>query len=586
MKASIKIILLVSLSASIGLGIGYLLFGKPTIATTEHSHSTTSNSPEVEEVWTCSMHPNVRQAEPGDCPICGMALSLLPENNSSDPLVLEMTPQAVQLANIQTTPVDSKNGSSGKSLRLSGKIQVDERLASSQVAHVPGRIEKLLVTFTGEQVLQGQQLALLYSPELLEAQGELLEALKIADLQPQLVEAARKKLRYWKISEAQIAAIEESGIIQERFPIFANQSGVVLHKKVAVGDYVQKGQILFDFIDLKKVWVLFDAYEKDLASIKIGDPITFSTPALPKQNFQTRITFIDPIIDPQTRVATVRAELKNNKGLLKPEMLVYGNLQKKTTFKDQLLVPKSAVLWTGPRSVVYVKVPDRTIPSFQFREVEIGETWGDAYLVSSGLELGEEVVTYGSFTIDAAAQLNNQASMMNKKVLVKGASTTVVRDYSSTTPSAFQAQLFRVAKSYLFLKEALVISDSTLVNEMAQKVLQDLTQLELSLLTDEARAYAQQQFSALQTHGKKIKALKGLAQQRQEFDYFSQALIAMLQAFGTPEGARLYVQYCPMSFDNTGASWISDASNIRNPYFGDRMLTCGKVEWIIGGEEH
>ena len=150
------------------------------------------------------MHPQIKQNEPGDCPLCGMDLIPLEENTSNDPLVLEMTNEAVKLANIQTSIVGETAGQSGKTIRLSGKVQPDERLASSQVAHVPGRIEKLFVSFTGEQVNKGQKIATLYSPELITAQRELLEALKLQTLNPELVEAARNKLRYWKIENATI----------------------------------------------------------------------------------------------------------------------------------------------------------------------------------------------------------------------------------------------------------------------------------------------------------------------------------------------------------------------------------------------
>ncbi|MEL6837512.1 MAG: efflux RND transporter periplasmic adaptor subunit [Bacteroidota bacterium] len=377
----------------------------------DHQAKEQTSGSDSEDVWTCSMHPNIRQNEPGECPICGMDLTLATDNDSNDPLVLQMTEAAVQLANIQTTIVRREAGTKvTNELRLSGKIQADERLASSQVAQVSGRIEQLYISFTGEQVRAGQKLADIYAPAFIAAQRELLEAKKLAITNPALLEAARTKLRYWKISPEQIASIEDSGEIQEIVGVYASNGGVVTNRRVAVGDFVRQGEPLFDLMGLQRVWVLFDAYEEDLSKLRVGSQISFSTPALPGQTFTAPITFLDPVINPQTRVASLRAELSNTGRKLKPEMLVTGTVALAQTGGGNVLAPKSAVMWTGPRSVVYVKVPDTSVPSFKFREVNLGEAVGSHYQVLSGLEEGEEVVTNGSFVIDAAAQLNNQAT--------------------------------------------------------------------------------------------------------------------------------------------------------------------------------
>jgi len=331
MKSNFKIIITAIIAVVIGLGAGYLIFGNNTDSASSsmetHQHNEEASSSDGEEIWTCSMHPQIQQNEPGDCPLCGMDLIPLEENTSNDPLVLEMTNEAVKLANIQTTIIGETAGQSGKNIRLSGKVQPDERLASSQVAHVPGRIEKLFVSFTGEQVNKGQKIATLYSPELITAQRELLEALKLQSLNPSLVEAARNKLRYWKIGNATIESIEQEGKIQENFTVYADEAGIVTNRRVSVGDYVKQGEPLFDLMNLRKVWVLFDAYEEDLANISVGDRIEFTTPSLPNRTFKTTVTFIDPIINPTTRVASIRTEVNNSNRLLKPEMLVYGTLQ-------------------------------------------------------------------------------------------------------------------------------------------------------------------------------------------------------------------------------------------------------------------
>ncbi len=584
MKSNMKIILTGIVAIVIGLAAGYFLFGGKQQAAPTESHNHQGEAVQTaseEQTWTCSMHPQIRQNEPGECPLCGMDLIPLEEGSSNDPLVLEMTEAAIKLAQIETTTIGVELGGEGKSIPLSGKVQADERLASSQVAHVPGRIEKLYVTFTGEQVNKGQRLATLYSPELITAQRELLEALKLGGVNPGLIEASRNKLRFWKIGEAAIKEIEEKGEVQETFTLYADESGIVTNRRVAVGDYVKQGEPLFDLMNLRKVWVLFDAYEEDLSVISLGDRIEFTTPSAPGRTFQTRITFIDPVINPKTRVALLRTEVSNPKGLLKPEMFVTGTYQKKASSKAQLTVPKSAVLWTGTRSVVYVKVPDTTIPSFKFKEIELGEGLGGSYLVLEGLEAGEEVVTNGNFAIDAAAQLNNQVSMMNKDVMAKSADHSQhLPDYTEETPSGFKQQLAQVSEDYLQLKDAFVATDNEQAKTVAGQVLDALSKTDMSLLKGDAHIYWMEQLAALQAHAEKITTLTDVEEQRKQFGFFSEALIKSIKVFGIPEDT-YYVQHCPMAFDNEGADWLSDVEEIRNPYFGDKMMKCGTVKATI-----
>lgn len=568
------------IAAVLGLGVGYLVFGGNNAEVVhDHSTMTTETTAASEEIWTCSMHPQIRQPEPGDCPICGMDLILLEDGGSDNPLVLKMTESSVKLANIQTTVIGQKTDAAGKTFRLTGKVHADERQASSQVAHIPGRIEKLYVTFTGEQVSKGQKLATIYSPDLITAQRELLEAMKLQDLNPNLVEAARNKLRYLKIGEQTIKSIEERGTIQENFTVYAEETGIVTEKRVSVGDYVRQGEPLFSLMNLRKVWVLFDAYEEDLGAISIGDKIEFTTPSASNKIFKTTVTFIDPIINSATRTAAVRTEVNNRNGLLKPEMLVTGILQKIAKSKSELSVPKSAVLWTGKRSVVYVKVPDTEIPSFEFHEVELGESVGSSYRILSGLEAGQEVVTYGSFTIDAAAQLNNQASMMNRNVeikkVVQGVEATP--DFKAETPAKFQEQITNLTAQYLILKDAFVATDAVAAAAAANEFQTRLSEVDMMLVTGKAHEYWMEKMSALKAHTEKIADSKDIEEQRQQFEFLSVAVINTVEAFGTG-GAEIYVQHCPMAADNQGADWLAKEEGIRNPYFGDKMMKCGSVK--------
>ncbi len=395
-----------------GLVIGWMLFHSPKVAQDEHDHSAEEAK---NEIWTCSMHPQIKMDKPGKCPICAMDLILLNQNSTAemDADAIHFSENAAALANIATSIVSRQLPS--KEVRLFGKVQADERLLQNQVAYTAGRIEKLLVNFTGERVSKGQLLALIYSPDLITAQQELLEAAKSKQLQPEIYEAAKERLQQWMLSDHQIAQIESSGQVKTKIEVYSNTSGIVSNKRVNTGDYVSQGTVLFDVMNLSQVWVQFDAYESDLAFLQVGNSITFSLKALPEKTFTANIRFIDPMIDPVNRVAKVRVEVSNADGKLKPEMFAIGIVKANLNeYRDKLVIPRTAVLWTGKRSVVYVKEPETQDLNFKMREIEIGPMLGNSYVVLDGLEEGEEIVTDGTFSVDAAAQLEGKPSMMNR----------------------------------------------------------------------------------------------------------------------------------------------------------------------------
>ncbi|MGB9747566.1 MAG: efflux RND transporter periplasmic adaptor subunit [Bacteroidales bacterium] len=393
-----------------GLFLGWLIFHRSGDEKKIQLQTVVENK---KTIWTCAMHPQIRMDHPGKCPICGMNLiPLESEVARIDSEAIAMTDEAMKLANVQTSFVSRMKPV--KEVRLYGKIQIDERILRTQPAHVSGRIEKLLVNFTGEEVKRGQIIAQIYSPELVTAQQELLEALKMKDLQPQIYEAAQEKLRQWKFTDDQIAAIEQSGTVKPIFDIEANVSGIVISKHVNVGDYVSQGMALYQIADLSNVWALFDAYESDLPWVRVGEKISFTLQSQPGKKYTGTISFIDPVINPLTRVARVRAEIPNPGNILKPEMFVTGVLLAKLPGSgNSLIIPQSAVLWTGKRSLVYVKIPDAAEPTFKMREITLGPSLGSSYVVLDGLKEGEEIVTNGTFSVDAAAQLAGKPSMMN-----------------------------------------------------------------------------------------------------------------------------------------------------------------------------
>ena len=291
---------------AIGLLIGSLVFSGGDSEKKVKKKDTAS----TDEIWTCSMHPQIRQNEPGDCPICGMDLIPLDEAGGSDsPIRFVMTTNAVKLAQIETTIVGDKAARSNapeKEIFLTGKVKMNETNSSTQTAHLKGRIEEIYINYTGEQVSKGQKIAKIYSPELVAAQKELIEAIKIKAELPSLYTAAREKIKQWKLPDSMIDEIEKSGKVQTEVNIYADMSGTVMKRYVEVGDYLKPGAPIADIMNLNTVWVLFDVYEKDLQWVRVGEIVEFNLAAMPEKTFRARISFIDPIINPNTRVAEAR----------------------------------------------------------------------------------------------------------------------------------------------------------------------------------------------------------------------------------------------------------------------------------------
>ena len=579
-----KNILYIALAAVGGLLAGYLFFGD-TFGKSENQEDTHNHQVEEGQLWTCSMHPQVMQPEPGDCPICGM--DLIPAESGADGLApgqFRMTKNALALADVRTTIVGSAT-SGGHSLRLSGTIQENEKAGATQAAYFGGRIEELFVNFEGEEVKSGQKLASLYAPELVSAQQELITASGLKASQPELYKAVRNKLKLWKLTEKQIGEIEASGRVQEYFPVYATVSGTVSEIRVQAGDYVDKGSPLFKIANLGSVWAVFDAYENQVSLLREGQPLIVTAKSYPDAPVEAKISFINPVLNASTRTVEVQTVLQNPEGKFKPGMFVTGDLA--LTHKGQneaLVIPESAVLWTGERSVVYVKT-DPNAPVFEMREIRVVDAVNGEYTVVSGLENGEEVVTQGTFTLDAAAQLKGKKSMMHDG---SGSVPTGHEGHLNTpmansaeaesTPGkrifskAFTVEMATLIPAYLKMKDALVAGDVP----VAQAGARELGRLMAAIPTNGLGADEKSVHEDSKDQVKAIADSEVLETQRKHFVRLNEVLIPAIETSGS--GAQtLYVQTCPMANNNKGAIWLSAQKEIRNPYYGDAMLSCGRV---------
>ncbi|WP_417358037.1 efflux RND transporter periplasmic adaptor subunit [Flavobacterium sp.] len=576
----------------VGLLLGWLLFGGSSQEEADHNHNEVA---QTNQMWTCSMHPQIMQPEPGDCPICGM--DLIPAEAGADGLTADqfkLTANAMALANIQTTVVGNGSVENGI-IKLSGKIAENEQANAVQVSYFSGRIERLNISFTGEEVRKGQLLATIYSPELYAAQQELITAASLKASQPALYKAVRNKLKLWKLSETQINQIESSGKVIENFPVYATVSGTVTEKLVEQGDYIKQGQSLLKIANLNTVWANFDVYENQIELFKKGQEVKIITNSYPNKQFKGKVDFIDPILNTKTRTVDLRVVLNNKKAIFKPGMFVTAEIKRgKANVNEVVTIPSSAVLWTGERSVVYLKTnPDE--PVFELKEVALGNKIGDNYEVLEGLFTGNEIVTNGTFTVDAAAQLQGKKSMMNKqggKTMTGheghlGIDNNTSKNKNNHTnmnerlkvSEKFQEQLKEVYNDYINLKDALVKEDSKGSSQNASSLLSNLGRVDMKLLKDEAHNHWMPLVKEIKSFTTSIAGSQDIKTQRNHFKHLSSHLIKAVQIFGVNE--KVYVEFCPMADNNNGAYWLSKEEKVINPYFGEAMLTCGEVKQVI-----
>lgn len=591
----------------LGILLGWLLFGRSGNSSTEalpDNHSLSDHKPGT--VWTCSMHPQIRSDKPGSCPICGMDLIPLQSEEETGDVAAQYTVKlsdaAMKIAEVSMSTVERK--APYKEVYLPGKVMPDERKIAELTARYPGRIEKLFVNFTGQKVRKGEVLAKIYSPELVTAQRELFEAIKFKEANPKYYAAARQKLKLWDLTDSQIDQIEQSGDVIFYFDVQSPLSGTVTKREVALGDYVKEGNSLFEVVDLSHVWVMFDAYENDIPWIKLRDQISFTIKSIPGKEFKSTVTFIDPVLDRMARVVKVRTELNNPNDVLKPEMLASGILRTMLPgSREALVVPKSSVLWTGKKAVVYVMTDDHN-NMFQYREIDLGAEAGDYYVVKAGLQEGEMVASNGVFKIDAAAQLKGEKSMMNPE----GGKVSMAHDHGAMTGGKkpeedehkghdesasenkmkmdmevdknFKQQLTAVYKAQLNLQKAFLATNSQEVKSALPDVESSLKKVDMSLVKGEMHNHWMTSLKALNDALSKIKAAGDIEAQRLAYADFNDTLYGAIKMFGVA-GETIYYQFCPMARNGKGAYWLSATKEIKNPYYGEAMLTCGETKEVI-----
>lgn len=532
---------LLSLILPLALFLGGWWFGLPSDNSVDGSSSALSD-----EVWTCSMHPQIRQPNPGLCPICNMDLILLQDDGGGGLREVAVSAEAAALLDLRVTP--ARHAPAEANLKLFGKIAFDERRITTVTARMGGRLDRLFMDFTGALVRKGDHLAEIYSPELFVAQKELISSKNAFDrlddssssavrnTRSRILESARERLRLLQLSEEQIRSIEKKAEPSPTLQIDSPQDGIVVEKVVNEGDYVKTGDAILRVADLSAVWLQVEAYESDLPWIRYGQDVEFSVDSIPGETFHGRVAFIDPELDPMRRIASVRVNVDNSKRLLKPGLFAKVRIASRMTadgrvidpqltdkwispmhpeivkdgpgqcdicgmdlvpakslgfvneddpHSDPLLIPRSAVLQTGDRALVYVRLPEKSEPVFEGRQIVLGPVVGREFIVREGLSEGELVVSRGAFKLDSELQIKGRPSMMNAEAgLEERPAREAPDDLKGQWPPVLRA-LSRFKEAAKADKQDLMIEQLQLIRNAVKSVRVDAMQPEdLKLWTE------------------------------------------------------------------------------------------------------
>jgi len=435
MKTKLKLILLGTLLIAVA-GLG-------AFAAETSSQADATNAVAVapgKTLYTCGMHPWIIQDHPGNCPICGMKLELVHKTagaGEASSSAIAVDPATIQLMNIQTTEIAS--GPLRRTIRTVGTIDYNETALVNVTTKFKGWIEKLDVDATGELVHRGEPLFEIYSPELYGTEAEYLAVLNATNGSsgPALREAALEKLKFFDVSDAQIAALEKSGQPAKTLQMLAPADGFVVEKNVVQGEMVEAGATLYRLADLGIVWVFAQVYEQDLPFVQLGQEATVKLASLPDREFRGRVTYIYPNVDEKTRTARVRLEFENPGYFLKPGMFVSAQIVSELK-PSALLVPDSAVLRSGDKNTVFVALPGG---KFDPRTVALGlEGEHGQYEVVSGLQAGERVVTSGQFMLDSESQLREAIEKMRGPAVETAESVSVASTNGNEKVSSTNAE--------------------------------------------------------------------------------------------------------------------------------------------------
>lgn len=583
-------------------------------------------------IFTCPMHPQIRQPTKGRCPICGM--ELVPASSAAadlDELAIKIEPAQRRLANIQTATVESAPLET--TLPTVGAIAIDESRQATIAAYIDGRLERLFADYTGVDIKKGDHLAVLYSPQLFAAQVEYLEARRALDVasglpavrqaQEALADNTRQRLREFGMTDEQLVELERSQKAESRLTIYAPQGGTVVEKLAIEGNYVKAGDPIYRIAELSTVWLMLKLFPEDATRIRFGQRVEAVVQSLPGETLVGRVAFIDPTVDPQTRTVGVRVELLNEDGRLRPgdyaearvnlpigpqgdvfdadlagkwispmhpqiirdeagpcpicgmELVPttkYGYALEPVPQPASLFVPRAAVLLAGENSIVYVE----TKPGlFEIRPVKVGPILRDKIIILEGLKAGESVATAGNFLIDSQMQLAGKPSLIDPvRAVAKIQQRKGPLAFTEVmiTPVAGPAgqKLEELYSAYFQVQQALA-SDKLPAESAAQALHTTAKELADDAELGEVAGELLKQISAHSEHLHHLDLKKA----RQEFKPISHAVVTLATQVRSAAAQNSFTHFfCPM-VPGGGGDWLQPGGNLLNPYFGSEMLRCG-----------
>lgn len=319
--------LVIGIAVLVGVFIGRSCARKPVGS--RGSDSAPQNISVAKEVWTCSMHPQIRLEGPGNCPICEMPLTLAGASSVGTDGVpsLTLSEYAMKMAHVETAPVERRTVT--RELRAVGKIQYNESSLATITARVDGYAERLFVDFTGVDIKAGDHLAEVYSPELIVAQQEMLIALQSSPegLAGPMAKSTRLKLLRWGLTDAQVNTLAENKEITDRVTLYSPISGTVIEKTITGNSAFKEGDVLYRVANLDTVWAYVDIYEYDLPWIRYGQKVELTAEALPGRTIEGRVTFVQPIVDERSRTIRIPVHVENKDHALKPGMFISASIQ-------------------------------------------------------------------------------------------------------------------------------------------------------------------------------------------------------------------------------------------------------------------
>ncbi|QDV59142.1 Cation efflux system protein CusB precursor [Rosistilla oblonga] len=581
--------------------------------------------------YICPMMCTPPSSEPGRCPVCAMELVEATGGGGGDGISVTIEPSARRLVGIQTAM--STMGEVNRTIRTIGSIDFDESRLSTISAYVDGRLEKMYANYAGVKVNEGDDLALLYSPQLYTAQTEFVSSMnsggKIGRFQlddGDLNSMARENLGELGMTKEQIDQLAQSGKPMSRVRIKSPQSGTVIEKSAVEGDYVKTGQKLYRVADLSSVWMMLDLFPDDASAVRFGQQVEAEIQSMPGEIFTGRVAFIDPTVNPKTRTVRVRVEIMNFDGKLRPGDYatarvtvpaipmdqVYdpalankyispmhpqvirddpgqcplcdmdlvptselGFADKPLPMQQVVTVPRDAVLLAGENSVIYVETePGR----FEIRRITVGPMNRKEAVIIEGLSTGETVATGGNFLIDSQMQLAGNPSLLDptKAPSYSPGPLELPKANPVVLTNDTGKSLDRTFDAYFEIQRAMA-ADQTPPPVVLNSLIAGLRELEMA---PEVPDGAQRNFATARRAASRMDG--SLETARAAYRGVSHAMLkAATVVRGQMTAEKLTHYYCPM-VPGGGGDWMQPGGELQNPYWGSEMLTCGELVGEMG----